>query len=65
VTGKSSTRNALLLLAIVYTLYFAASLFIPIAIAIFISITCVPVLRILGSFLGNDSAAHTGLIRQT
>jgi predicted PurR-regulated permease PerM len=46
-------------------LYFAASLFIPIAIAIFISITCVPVLRILGSFLGNDSAAHTGLIRQT
>jgi predicted PurR-regulated permease PerM len=47
VTEKSSISNALLLLAIVYTLYFAASLLIPIAIAIFISITCSPVVRFL------------------
>lgn len=35
----------LLALAIVYTLYFAADLLVPIAIAIFISITCSPVVR--------------------
>jgi predicted PurR-regulated permease PerM len=37
----------LLVLAVVYTLYFAASLLVPIAIAIFISITCSPVVRYL------------------
>lgn len=37
----------MLALAVVYTLYFAASLLIPIAIAIFISITCSPVVRYL------------------
>ncbi|MCJ7590528.1 MAG: AI-2E family transporter [Woeseiaceae bacterium] len=35
----------LLALAVVYTLYFAAGLLIPIAISIFISITCSPVVR--------------------
>jgi predicted PurR-regulated permease PerM len=37
----------LLALAIVYTLYFAAGLLVPIAVAIFISITCSPVVRYL------------------
>ncbi len=37
----------LLILAIVYTLYFAAGLLVPIAIAVFISITCSPVVRYL------------------
>jgi predicted PurR-regulated permease PerM len=37
----------LLVLAIVYTLYFAADLLVPIAVAIFISITCSPVVRYL------------------
>jgi predicted PurR-regulated permease PerM len=37
----------LLALAIIYTLHLGASLFIPIAIAIFVSITCSPVVRYL------------------
>jgi predicted PurR-regulated permease PerM len=37
----------LLVLAVVYTLYFAASLLVPIAVAVFISITCSPVVRFL------------------
>lgn len=37
----------LLVLAVVYTLYFAAGLLVPIAIAIFISITCSPIVRYL------------------
>jgi predicted PurR-regulated permease PerM len=37
----------LLVLAVIYTLYFAADLLIPIALAMFISITCSPVVRYL------------------
>ncbi len=44
---RPSAAVGLLVLAVVYTLYFAADLLVPIAIALFISITCSPMVRYL------------------